>query len=71
MMTVAEITDAVGIRKFAKALGVKSPAISNMRSANVIPAKKYTIVCELCREHGLAAPEQRLFSFDKPSKRAA
>lgn len=64
MMTVADIISTVGHRKFAEALGVKQTAVSNMKSDNRIPAKKYRLVCRLCSEHGLPQPVDDLFSFD-------
>ncbi|QBR35732.1 hypothetical protein ETW23_05840 [Leisingera sp. NJS201] len=65
MMNVRAISDAVGIQNFAAALGVRPSAVSNMRSANSIPAKKYAIVCWLCEARGLPEPDRSLFSFDE------
>lgn len=67
MKQVKDITAAVGIRAFADAIGVKPPAVSNMRAANSIPARKYLLVCDLCDRNGLARPPFDLFSFEAPS----
>ncbi|WP_092687257.1 hypothetical protein [Tranquillimonas rosea] len=55
---------AIGHREFAEALGVKPSAVSNMKSSNRIPAKKYLLVCQLCGQHELSPPDCQLFTFD-------
>lgn len=69
MMTVSEIVQAVGHTAFAEAIGVKPQAVSNMKAANRIPAKKYQLVRAVCAAHNLSEPDASIFSFD--SGRAA
>jgi hypothetical protein len=64
MMTVRQIVEAVGHRTFAEALGVVPSAVSNMKAADLIPAKKHKIVVHICAQHDLPAPPDSLFSFD-------
>lgn len=64
MMTVRQIVEAVGHRTFAETLGVVPSAVSNMKAANLIPAKKYDIVVHVCAQHDLPEPPKSLFTFD-------
>lgn len=61
------IIEAIGRKELAKALGIKTGAISAASVANQFPASWYKTIRQMGHERGLAVPD-RLFNWKAGEK---
>lgn len=73
MKSVADIVEAVGVKRLAERLGVQTTAVHNAKDAGVFPARYFRVIAEEAGVHGVdieGASFLDLFSF-APGKRAS
>ncbi|OWJ81382.1 hypothetical protein CDV52_18455 [Haematobacter missouriensis] len=68
--SAANIADALGRRRMAEALGVRTTAVSNAVVRGLFPASWFLAVEALARAEGVACPCE-LFNFVIPKTEAA